>query len=128
MPAIAQNRTIVLVTPQDDVQIVSGPGESESVFVDDRSPFSVRVDGILKDANEIVGVFGEVTKGHVGYFGKIATLFVRLDNSDWRRDNVSAAGSTVGNGAARLNGKYPSYNPLGSETDGFLYLIRFGSF
>src|SRR2546422_696053 len=100
MPAIAQIGITVLVTPQDDVQIVSGPGEFEFVFVDDRSPFSVRVEGILSDAGEIVGVVGEVTKGHVRYFGKTATLFVRLDNSDWRRDNVSAAGFKVGNSGA----------------------------
>jgi len=104
MPAIAQIGTQVEVTPQDDVQVVFGPEKHE--LLQDRSPFSL---------------------GHTRYLGQIATLFVRLDNSDWRRDNRSAAGFKVGRSVARLNGKYPCYNPLGSDMEGFPYFVRFGS-
>jgi hypothetical protein len=104
---------------------VFGPEKHE--LLQDRSPFSLRVAGDIKEAGEIVGVFGEVISGHTRYLGQIATLFVRLDNSDWRRDNRSAAGFKVGRSVARLNGKYPCYNPLGSDMEGFPYFVRFGS-
>jgi hypothetical protein len=87
----------------------------------------MRVAGDIKEAGEIVGVFGEVIAGHDRYLGQIATLFVRLDNSDWRRDNRSVAGFKVGPSMARLNGKHPFYNPLGSDMEGFPYFVRFGS-
>jgi hypothetical protein len=125
MPAIAKIGTEIRVTPEDELQIVLGPKNHE--FVDDRSPFSLRVSGTMEEAGKIVGVFGHVTSGHQRYRGQIATLLVRLDNSDWRRDNRSAANFKVGRSAAHLNGKYPFYHPDGSDVDGFPFVVRYGS-
>jgi hypothetical protein len=42
-----------------------------------------------RQARSIIGVFSDVISGHQRYQGRIATLLVRLDHSDWRRDNRS---------------------------------------
>jgi hypothetical protein len=63
MPAIATTGTEVRVTPGDDVQIVYAPGKHE--FTEDRSPFSVRVAGVMEEAGQVIGVFGDVISGHV---------------------------------------------------------------
>jgi hypothetical protein len=125
MPAIAQIGTEVRVTPGDEVQIVFAAGKHE--FADDRSPFSLRVGGVMEEAGEIIGVFGDVISGHQRYLGQIATLLVRLDHSDWRRDNRSAANFKVGRSVARPNGKHPFYHPEGTDINGFPFVTRYGS-
>src|SRR5687768_9481011 len=125
MPAIAEVGTEVRVTPGDEVQIVLGPGKHE--VTDDRSPFSLRVAGLIEEAGEVIGVFGNVVSGHQRYRGQTATLLVRLDSSDWRRDNRSAANFKVGRSVARPNGKHPFYHPEGTDIEGFPFIIRFGS-
>lgn len=125
MPAIGKLGTEVTVTPSDVIQIVLAPGRHE--FVDDRSPFSLRIAGTMEEAGKIIGVFGTVTSGHERYRGQTATLLVRLDNSDWRRDNRSAAQFKVGPSVARPNGKHPFYHPEGTDIDGFPFIIRYGS-
>jgi hypothetical protein len=125
MPAIATIGTEVRVTPEDIVQIVYAGGRHE--FVEDRSPFSVRVAGILEASGEVIGIFGDVVSGHERYLGQMATLLIRLDHSDWRRDNRSAANFKVGRGVARPNGKHPFYHPEGTDIEGFPFVIRFGS-
>ncbi|SPE63376.1 hypothetical protein SBV1_970030 [Verrucomicrobia bacterium] len=125
MPAIAEIGTEVRVIPNDDVEIVLAPGKHE--FTDDRSPFFIRVTGVMKEADKIIGVFGDVTSGHQRYQGQTATLLVRLDHSDWLRDNRSAANFKVGKSVARPNGKHPFYHPEGTDIEGFPFLIRYGS-
>ena len=125
MPAIARIGTEVRVTPGDDVQIVYASGKHE--FIDDRSCFAVRVAGVIEESGKVIGVFGDVISGHSRYQAQIATLFVRLDHSDWRRDNRSAANFKVGRNVARPNGKHPSYHPEGSYIEGFPFIIRYGS-
>jgi len=125
MPAIAEVGSVVTVTPLDEVQVIHGPGNHE--YVADRSPFSLKVRGLIEDKGEIVGVYGDVITGHQRYCGMTATLFLRLDNSDWRRDNLSHAQFKVGRGPARLNGKYPYYNPEGTDIDGYPIIMRFAS-
>ncbi|HZR19781.1 MAG TPA: hypothetical protein VFE51_21020 [Verrucomicrobiae bacterium] len=125
MPAIAEIGTEVRVTPGDDVEIVYAPGKHE--FTEDRSSFSVRVAGFIEESGKIVGVFGDVVSGHQRYQGQTATLLVRLDNSDWRRDNRSAANFKVGRSVARANGKHPFHHPGGTDIEGFPFLIRYGS-
>ena len=125
MPAIADIGTEVQVTPSDEVQVVRGPHEHE--FIDDRSPFCVRVSGILEESGQLVGVFGEVISGHERYRHQTATLLVRLDHSDWSRDNRSAANFKVGRGVARPNGKLPAHHPEGTDISGYPYLMRYGS-
>ncbi len=125
MPAIAQIEAEVIVTPGDDVQIVHAPGEHE--IAHDRSPFSVRVAGVLEERRMIIGVFGEVVSGHDRYRGQTVTLLVRLVGSDWRRDNRSAASFKVGQSVARPNGKHPFYHPEGTDIEGFPFIVRYGS-
>jgi len=117
--------TEVKVTPDDDVQIVLSPDTHE--FTRDRSPFSLRVAGVLEESGEVIGVYGGVLSGHERYRGQIATLLVRLDHCDWRRDNRSAANFKVGRSVARPNGRHPFYHPDGTDIEGFPFLIRFGS-
>lgn len=125
MPAISEIGTEVRVTPADDVQIIFAPGKHE--FTDDRSPFSLRVGGTLEEAGEIIGVFGDVISGNQRYLGQIATLLVRLDHSDWRRDNRSSGNFKVGRTVAHPNGRHPFYHPEGTDIDGFPFIIRYGS-
>ncbi len=125
MPAIADIGSVVTVTPSEDVQVVYSPGRHECI--DDRSPFALKVSGVIEEKGEIIGVYGDVISGHERYRGLIATLLLRLDNSDWARDNHSAAQFKVGRSPARPNGKQPFHNPEGTDIDGFPLLMRFGS-
>jgi hypothetical protein len=125
MPPIAKIGTEISVTPEDDVQIISRPGQYE--FTSDRSPFSLCVSGLLEEAGRIIGVYGQVIAGHQRYRNQIATLFVRLDHSNWRRDNRSAANFKVGRTVARPNGKHPYFHPNGTDIEGFPICLRFGS-
>ena len=125
MPAIATIGTEVRVTPDDDVQIVLSPQKHE--FIEDRSPFSVRVAGILEASGRIIGVFGDVIAGHERYRDQIATLLVRADHSDWRRDNCSGANFKVARNVARPNAKHPFTHPEGTDVEGFPLFIRYGS-
>ena len=113
------------MTPLDDIQVIHGPGNYE--VINDRSPFRMMVLGLLEDHREIVGVHGNVISGHARYSGLVASLFIRLDNSDWKRDNTSHAQFKVGPTPARLNGKYPFFNPDGSDVDGYPVIVRFAS-
>jgi hypothetical protein len=85
------------------------------------------VSGLIEHLGEIVGVYGDVLTGHERYRGMTATLFRRLDNSDWRRDNLSHAQFKVGRGPARLNHNYPYFNPEGTDVDGYPIIMRFAS-
>ena len=125
MPPIATIGSLVEVTPSDEIQIVFGPKNSE--FVNDRTPFSLRVEGLIHEKEKLTGVFGPVLAGHQRYRGLTATLFLRLDNSDWTRDNHSAAGFKVGRGPAKPNGKHPVSHPDGTDIEGFPFIVRYGS-
>ena len=125
MPAIATLGSMVTVTPLDDIQVLHGPGNYE--MINDLSPFRMTVLGLIEDRGEIVGVYGNVISGHARYLGLVASLFIRLDNSDWKRDNTSHAQFKVGRTPARLNGKYPFYNPDGSDVEGYPVIVRFSS-
>src|SRR5687768_16196834 len=71
MPPIATIGAKVKVTPDDEIQVIHGPGGHE--FIDDRTPFSIVVSGTVMNAeDELVGVFGEVISGHPRYQGQIA--------------------------------------------------------
>jgi len=63
----------------------------------------------------------------IGYRGHPATLLARLDHSDWRRDNRSAANFKVGRSVARPNGKFPFYHPEGTDVEGFPFILRYDS-
>lgn len=125
MPVIAHIGSVVTVTPSDEIQVVSGPGKHE--FIADRSPFAMKVSGLIEEKGKIVGVYGDVVSGHERYRGLIATLLTRWDNSDWTRDNHSAAGFKLGRHAARPNGKHPVSHPCVTDMNGFPYMARFAS-
>ena len=72
MPPIAEIGTEVKVTPGEVIQIVLGTGKHE--VVEDRSPFSVYITGIIEESGEIIGVYGEVVSGHQRYRNQTATL------------------------------------------------------
>ncbi len=125
MPPIAQMGSVVEVSPSDEIQIVFGLGDYE--FVNDRSPFSVTVEGLIRQGEKVIGIYGPVTSGHERYKGLTATLLLRLDNSDWTRDNHSAAGFKVGRGSARPNGRHPVWHPEGTDIEGFPFITRYGT-
>jgi len=125
MPPIAQIGTRVRVTPGDEIAVVRGPKDCK--YVNDRSPFSLVVEGMIESSGQLIGVYGQVISGHDRYLGLIANLLIRVDNCDWRRDNRSGANFKVGCSVVRLNGRYPFYHPDGTEIDGFPFVMRYGS-
>lgn len=125
MPPIGTVGTIVKVTPDDDIEIVRGPGDYE--FIDDPNPFWFRVEDTLLEEGLVVSVWGSVTKGHERYLDLIATLTTRVGNSDWSHDNRSAAGFKVGKSRAMPNGEYPIQHPWGTNIEGYPFIIRYGS-
>ena len=125
MPAIATIGTEVMVTPGADIQIVLRPDRFK--FIDDRSPFSIRVGGILEDDGTIIGIYGNIISGHARYRDQIATLFLRVDNADWRKDNRSGSNFKIGQNMANLNGKNHFSHPEGSDIGHFPFIIGYGS-
>ena len=67
----------VRVTPGDEIQILRAKGDYE--FVDDRTPFTVRVEDVLREDGAVIGVVGPVISGPSRYTGMVATLLTRLD-------------------------------------------------
>ncbi len=124
MPPISHLGAIITVTPSDEIQVVTGPGDFK--FINDLTPFLVRVTGAIREDTRIVGVFGPVTGGAERYQGLVATLLLRLDNSDWTRDNRSAAQFKVARTPAALNGRHPFYHPEGTDVP-FPFIARYGS-
>ena len=122
---IATLGTIIEVTPGDEIQIVRGKGDHE--FVDDREPFKVRVEEVLREDGAIIGVVGPVISGPSRYSGLVATLLTRIDGSDWERDTRSAANFKVSKSRARRVVGFPSYHPEGTETEGYPLIVRYGS-
>ena len=125
MPAIATIGAVVTITPGADIQIVLRPDQSK--FIDDRSPFSIRVDGILEDDGTIIAIYGDIISGHARYREQIATLFVRVDNADWRIDNRSGSSFKIGQNIANRNAKHHFLHPEGSNIDGLPFIIGYGS-
>ena len=124
MPAIAQLGSIITVTPGDEIQICYAPGHHE--FIDDRTPFTIKVSGTYEENGSIIGVHGNVISGPDRYRDRIATLFIRTDNSDWRRDNISGVSFKVGASPARRNQTHSYFHPEGSDLD-YPFIIRHGS-
>ena len=121
---IATINAVLTVTPHDDIEILRGKTEYE--FVDDRTPFTMRVTDIMRESGVIIGVFGPVIDGPSRYRGMIATLLTRLDDSRWEADMHTQANFKVGHTAARRVADYPHYSPYGTVIDSYPYIIRFG--
>ena len=114
----------VRVTPGDEIQILRAKGDYE--FVDDRTPFTVRVEDVLREDGAVIGVVGPVIAGPSRYTGMVATLLTRIDGSQWERDVHSAANFKVGMARARRVAGFPHYHPDGTEVDGYPLIVRYG--
>lgn len=113
------------VTPGDELQIVRGKGDHE--FVDDRSPFRVRVSEVLRENGVVIGVTGPVVDGHPRYQGFVATLLTRIDGSQWETDTHSGVNFKIGRNVAHRVGGFPHYHPEGTEINEYPYILRYGS-
>lgn len=123
--SIATIGALLVLRPQDSVNVSYAPKRYDSL--EDRGGMLVKVDSLIRSDGTIVGVSGPVIKGHERYLGLIATLFVRLDDSDWTRDQRTQANFKIGPSQAVLNGRQPYYHPEGSEIVGYPQFSRFGS-
>jgi hypothetical protein len=121
---IATTNAVLTVTPQDLLQILRGKDDSE--FVDDRTPFKMRVSEIMREDGVIIGVFGPVIDGPHRYTGMIATLLTRLDGSRWETDMHTQANFKVGQSPARRVADYPHSHPDGTVIDSYPHILRFG--
>jgi hypothetical protein len=121
---IASIGVVLTVTPRDEIQIVRGKGVHE--FVDDRSPFKMRVSEVLYEDGVLIGVAGPVVDGHQRYSGLVATLTTRIDGSHWETDMHSGAGFKVGSSIARRVPGLPHYHPEGTKIDSYPFIIRYG--
>ena len=121
---IATINAVLTVTPQDLLQIVRGKGDHE--FIDDRTPFTMRVSDIMRESGVIIGVFGPVIDGPSRYTGMIVTLLTRLDGSRWESDMHTQANFKVGQTPARRVTDYPHSHPEGTVIDDYPQIIRFG--
>jgi hypothetical protein len=115
---------VLTVTPQDLIQILRGKGDYE--FVDDKTPFKMRVSEIMRERGAIIGVFGPVIDGSGRYAGMTATLLTRLDGSQWENDMHTQANFKVGPTFARRVADYPHSHPDGTVIDRYPQIIRFG--
>lgn len=122
---IASIGIVVKVTPGDEVQIVRGKGDHE--FVEDRSPFRVRVSEILREQGVLIGVSGPVVDGHPRYHGLVATLLTRIDGSDWETETHSGVNFKVGRTVARRVAGVPHAHPDGTAMDEYPFIMRYGS-
>jgi hypothetical protein len=121
---IASIGVLLTVTPQDEIQIVRGKGDYE--FVDDRTPFKMKVSEVLYDDNSLIGVAGPIISGHQRYGGLFATLTTRIDGSRWETDMRSGAGFIAGSSIGRRIREFPHYHPHGMEVDGYPFIVRYG--
>jgi hypothetical protein len=124
MPPIAQIGSILEVTPQDEIWIKTSAEPCE--YVRDFCAFRLRVEGLLEERGAVFGVFGPVVGGAPRYQGLIASVLVRLDDSDWTRDRSTQANFKVGPTSVRRVVAYDFRDPRGTEIDGFPEIGRFG--
>jgi hypothetical protein len=122
---IATRGAVIEVTPGDEIQIVRGKGDYE--FVDDRQPFTIRIEDVLREDGRVIGAAGPVISGASRFTGLIATLLIRLEDSDWERDTQSAANFKVSISKARRVSDFPYSHPDGTETDGYPLIVRYGT-
>jgi hypothetical protein len=115
----------IRVTPEDEIQSLRGKGDYE--FVDDRTPFTMRVEDVLREDGVVIGVVGPVIAGPNRYTGLTATLLTRIEGSQWEHDVHSGANFKVGVGRARRVAGFPHYHPDGTEVDGYPQIVRYGS-
>ncbi len=121
---IATINAVLTVTPHDELQIVRGKDDHE--FVNDRTPFMVRVSHILREDDAIIGVIGPVIGGPSRYSGMTATLLTRLEGSRWETDMHTQANFRIGPTPARRITDHPHYHPDGTVIDSYPQMIRFG--
>ena len=122
--AIASIGSVVRITAGDELQVLRGKGDYE--FVDDRSPFRVRVSDLIREDGVLIGVSGPVVDGLPRYHGLIATLLVRCDDSHWESDVRSGVNFKIGPTVARRVGGFPVGHPDGTAIDCYPHIVRYG--
>ena len=120
---IATINEVLTVTPHDEIQILRGKGDYE--FIDDRTPFTMRVSEVMLEDDAIIGVVGPVIDGPSRYSGMTATLLTRLDGSRWETDMHTQANFRVGPTRARRVAGYPHHHPEGTVVD-YPFISRYG--
>jgi hypothetical protein len=124
MAAIADIGAVIEVTPEDDIWVQTTDERCDNIS--DFTPFRVRVAGVLRDGGVLFGVFGPVVGGAPRYQGLVASLLVRLDGSDWMRDQSTQANFKVGPSKVERVARYDFRDPRGTEIVGFPVIGRFG--
>ena len=121
---IASLNAVLTVTPQDLIQILHS--ENDYAFIDDKTPFRMRVSEVMREDGTIIGVFGPVIDGPSRYLGMTATVLTRLDGSRWETDMHTQANFKIGPTSARRVSDYPHTHPDGTAIDGYPQIVRFG--
>jgi len=121
---IATIGTTLKITPSDELQILHASGDYE--FIDDPTPFTMRVETLLHEHGLIIGVAGPVTSGPDRYTDLVTTLLTRLDDSQWESDAHSAANFRVGKSAAYRIPDFPHTHPEGAAIDAYPQIVRYG--
>jgi ribosomal-protein-alanine N-acetyltransferase len=124
MAFIADIGTVLRLTPEDDLAIVSGNGVWE--YCDDQTPFCFRVQGHLYDGQLFYGLFGPVVSGPSRYSGLVCNIVVRTDATDWRRETWNQVNFIVGPGVVTRNHREHFSHPDGTCLEGFPQISRFG--
>ncbi len=123
MTAIADIGAILELTPQDEIWIATKAGQI--TYVRDFSPFRMSVKGLLQEQDTLYGVYGPVVGGAPRYHHLIASVLVRLDGSDLRRDRSTQVNFKVGSTRVRRVSGFDIRDPRGTEIDGFPRIGRF---
>ena len=127
MAALAIVRTLVRVTPWDDLQYWPRP-DSKWEYVDNRRLFVFRVEGWLEDGHVRYGLHGPVVDGPERYRDLLCSIITRVDGSDWRVESSSSAAFKVGPNIVVREHRHDFRHPEGTTLDGYPRMSRFGKF
>jgi hypothetical protein len=125
MTMLADIGSIVRITPQDDLCVIEAAGR-KTQYIDDRTPFTIRVAGWLEDGQVFYGLHGPVLAGPPRYQGLVCTLSVRTDATDWRKEKTSQVNFKVAPVRGQRNHRHDFRHPEGIVVDGFPVIARFG--
>ena len=123
MLKIADIGAVLEVTPQDEIWVKTDAEACECIR--DFSPFQMQVAGWFEEHGSLIGVFGPVVGSAPRYQRLIASIFVRLDGSDWTRDRLTQADFKVGPRRAERVYGYDFRDPPGMEICGSPVIGRF---
>jgi hypothetical protein len=123
MKTLATIGAVVSVTPEDEIWI-SKPDKTE--YIDDKTPFTVVIEGRLEDGHIFYGMYGRVKEGPERYRELVCSLMTRLDADDWRVKTESQANFKIGLSPAIRNHQFDFRHPEGTKIEGYPVIGRFG--